>query len=134
MTVAATKRPERTEVPQFRIRALFEAVVNAVVHRDYSIHGCKIRMFMFDDRLELFSPGALSNTLTLESLPLRQATRNELLASLLGRCPVGDNAADYSRRFLMESRGDGVPSSSGRARSSPVARPSTGSSTRQSCC
>ena len=39
MTIAAVKEPARIEIPQFSMRAVFEAVVNAVAHRDYSIHG-----------------------------------------------------------------------------------------------
>lgn len=54
--VAAVKVPYRVEIPQFSIRAVFEALVNAVAHRDYSIYGSKIRFFMFDDRLEIYSP------------------------------------------------------------------------------
>jgi ATP-dependent DNA helicase RecG len=109
MTVAATKTPERQDIPQFSVRAMFEAIVNAVAHRDYSIHGSKIRLFIFDNRLELYSPGSLPNSVTIETLPLRQSTRNELITSLLSRCPVGDPAAEVGRRYLMERRGDGVP-------------------------
>jgi len=109
MSVAARKDPGRIETPQLSIRAVFEAVVNAVAHRDYSIHGSKIRLFLFDDRLELYSPGPLPNTLTVESLALRQSTRNELLTSLLARCPVGDPGGELQRQFFMEKRGDGVP-------------------------
>jgi predicted HTH transcriptional regulator len=109
MTVAAIKTPERQEIPQFSVRAVFEAIVNAVAHRDYSVHGSKIRLFIFDDRLELYSPGSLPNSVTIDTLPLRQSTRNELITSLLARCPVGDPAAEVGRRYLMERRGDGVP-------------------------
>ncbi|MGH7455549.1 MAG: ATP-binding protein [bacterium] len=109
MRVAAIKAPGRVEIPQFNERAVFEAIVNAVAHRDYSIHGSKIRLFMFDDRLELYSPGPLPNTVTIESLPLRQATRNELITSLLTRCPVEPDDRSVGRQFLMEKRGDGVP-------------------------
>jgi len=98
--VAATKEPQRIEVPQFSIRAVFEAVVNAVAHRDYSIHGSKIRIFLFDGRLEIFSPGALPNTVSVESLSLRQATRNELLTSLLAECPVDATAGQVGRGLL----------------------------------
>ena len=108
-TVAATKEPHRTEKPQFSERAVFEAVVNAVAHRDYSIYGSKIRFFIFDDRLELYSPGALPNTVTVESLSLRQATRNELLTSLLAECPVTETGGNVQRAYYMEKRGDGVP-------------------------
>lgn len=109
MTVAAVKAPERREIPQFSVRAMFEAIVNAVAHRDYSVHGSKIRLFLFDDRLELYSPGSLPNSVTLETLPLRQSTRNELITSLLARCPVAEPASEVGRRYLMERRGDGVP-------------------------
>ncbi len=109
MTVAARKDPGRIEVPQYSIRAVFEALVNAVAHRDYSIHGSKIRLFLFDDRLELFSPGSLPNTLTTENLALRQSTRNELLTTLLSRCPVDDPTGETGRQHYMEKRGDGVP-------------------------
>lgn len=108
MHVAAVKAPGRVDIPQYSLRAVFEAVVNAVAHRDYSMHGSKIRLFMFPDRLELYSPGALANTLTVESLPLRQATRNELIASLLAKCPV-DRGLDVGRGRLMDKRGEGVP-------------------------
>lgn len=109
MTVAATKAPGRQEVPQFSLRAVFEAVVNAVAHRDYSVAGSRIRLFLFDDRLELYSPGPLPNTLTIESLPLRQSSRNELLTFLLARSSVGDLTREVERQFFMERRGDGVP-------------------------
>ena len=109
MSVYATKQPGRVEIPQYSIRAVFEAVVNAVAHRDYSIHGSKIRLFLFDDRLELYSPGPLPNTVTIESMALRQSTRNELITSLLARCPVEDPSGEVGRQFYMEKRGDGVP-------------------------
>ncbi len=109
MKVAAQKLPGRVEVPQFSMRAVFEAIVNAVAHRDYSIHGSKIRLFLFEDRMELYSPGPLPNTVTIDAIALRQSTRNELLTTLLARCPVDDPAGEINRQFLMEKRGDGVP-------------------------
>jgi len=109
MRVAATKSPGRLELPQFSIRAVFEAVVNAVAHRDYSIHGSKIRLFLFDDRLELYSPGSLPNTVTIDSIALRQSTRNELLTSLLAKCQTTEQEEGVGRQYLMEKRGDGVP-------------------------
>lgn len=108
-TVIATKEPHRIELPQFSERAVFEAVVNAVAHRDYAIFGSKIRFFMFDDRLEIYSPGALPNTVTIDSIALRQATRNELITSLLAETPVAETIGDVGRGFYMEKRGDGVP-------------------------
>ncbi len=108
MWVAATKSPARREIPEFDPRAVFEAIVNAVAHRDYSLHGARIRLFVFDDRLELYSPGALPNSMTVESLELRQSTRNELITSLLARCDTGDRE-ETGRSFFLEKRGEGVP-------------------------
>ena len=109
MRVAARKSPGRVELPQFSLRAVFEAVVNAVAHRDYAVHGSTIRLFLFDDRLELYSPGPLPNSVTVDALALRQSTRNELLTTLLARCRAVDPTGEISRQFLMEKRGEGVP-------------------------
>lgn len=109
MQVAARKTPARINMPQYSEKAIFEAVVNAVVHRDYSIRGSRIRLSMFSDRLEIQSPGTLPNSLTLESMALRQATRNEIISSVMGRVGVGDIRGSADRRYFMERRGDGVP-------------------------
>ncbi len=107
--VSASKEPQRVEKPQFSERAFFEAIVNAVAHRDYSIHGSKIRLFIFDDRFELYSPGSLPNTVTVETMSLRQSTRNELITSLLAECSVPETVRNVHRTYYMEKRGDGVP-------------------------
>ena len=107
--VAARKAPGRVETPQFSPRAVFEAVVNAVVHRDYSMENAKIRLFIFDDRLELYSPGALPNTLPIEAMRNRQATRNQTLASILRMLAVGDIVGAGDRQYFLEQRGEGVP-------------------------
>ncbi len=109
MRVGAYKNPARTDLPQYSEAALFEAIVNAVVHRDYSIRGSRIRLSMFADRLEINSPGGLPNNLTIDSMAVRQSTRNEALASIFGRIPVGEIRGSGNRQFFMERRGDGVP-------------------------
>ena len=106
MLVRASKHTARTERPQFSERAVFEALVNAVAHRDYSMAGARIRLHLFGNRLELCVPGALANTLTPDSLHLRQVNRNELIVSLLARC---DAPSGVGRTRVMDRRGDGVP-------------------------
>ena len=108
MRVAARKAPGRIDMPQYSADAIFEALVNAVVHRDYSMSGRRIRLSMFEDRLEIDSPGALPNGMTIANMEAGQATRNEVLASVFGRLPVGDIPGSENRQFLMERRGDGV--------------------------
>jgi ATP-dependent DNA helicase RecG len=107
--VSARKEIGRIDQPQYSMRAVFEAVVNAVVHRDYSKSGSKIRLFMFADRLELYSPGALANTVTIEKLRYSQATRNELLSRLLSEITLDDDVgSQVKRRHFLERRGEGV--------------------------
>jgi predicted HTH transcriptional regulator len=108
--VAASKVVGRRDIPQYDITAVFEALVNAVAHRDYSMSGAHIRLRMFNDRLELYSPGALPNTMTVDSLAFRQASRNEAITSLLAKCPVsaGISGLDSARTAMMDRRGEGV--------------------------
>ncbi len=111
MRTAARKNPTggRVDTPQYDMLAVFEAVTNAVAHRDYSMGGSKVRLRMFDDRLEIYTPGMLVNTMTPESMPYRQAARNEAITSLLARCPVPDSTQAGSRSRIMDKRGEGVP-------------------------
>ena len=108
MRVSAMKTMARVETPQFSERAVFEALVNAVAHRDYSMVGARVRLHLFGNRLELYVPGALANTLTPDSMDLRQYSRNELIVSLLARCPVWEGET-LGRTHIMDRRGDGVP-------------------------
>jgi predicted HTH transcriptional regulator len=109
MQVFASKDQGRHDLPQFDMTAVFEAMVNAVAHRDYSIHGAKIRLRLFADRLEIYSPGAIPNTMTVDSLPYRQACRNEAITSLLAKCPVPEaDQAETGRSAMMDKRGEGV--------------------------
>ncbi len=109
-SVSASKRIGRTDHPQYDMTAVFEAVVNAVAHRDYSVHGSKIRLRLFTDRLELYSPGRPPNGLKLNALAYRQASRNNTVSSLLARCPVpaGIPGLETTRTTLMDRRGEGV--------------------------
>ena len=111
MQVAARKGSGggREDVPHFDMLAVFEAVTNSVAHRDYSMAGSKVRLRLFDDRLELYTPGLLVNTMTPESLPYRQAARNEAITSLLARCPVPRDDFKSHRTHIMDKRGEGVP-------------------------
>ena len=108
MRVSARKSPEREDIPQYGKTAVFEAVVNAVAHRDYSMSSRRIRLSMFKDRLEIESPGQLPNGMTIEGMEAGQATRNEAIASVFGRMPVAEVPGSSHRKYLMERRGDGV--------------------------
>ena len=110
MKTAAVKNLGRTDRPQYDLEAVFEAIVNAVAHRDYSIHGSKVRLRLFENRLELYSPGGIPNSLTVDSLRYRQSARNEAICSLLARCPIPDEQwLTTPRQHMMERRGEGMP-------------------------
>ena len=108
MRVAARKTPAREDIPQYSLAAVFEAVVNAVVHRDYSMSTRRIRLSMFKNKLEIDSPGSLPNGMTINGMGLSQSTRNQALASVFGRTSVGKIPGSHHRRNIMERRGDGV--------------------------
>ena len=120
MRVAAQKTPARAELPQYSEEAIFEAVVNAVAHRDYSIRASRIRLSMFSDRIEIQSPGALPNNLAVDDMPHRQPTRNELLTSLLGRVSAAGIKGAGGRLFIIERRGHDQRGAVGRDRGAPV--------------
>lgn len=107
MKVPATKELGRVDYPQYSLRAVFEALVNAVAHRDYSVSGGRIRLHLFKDRLELYSPGTLPNSMTVEAMQVMSMPRNEVVSSLFARYfPVREDG--LGREFLMDRRGSGV--------------------------
>ena len=107
MRVEAVKRPGRIDIPQYDLAAVFEAIVNAVAHRDYAMHGARIRLHLFADRLEISTPGGLPNSLTIDSMEANSITRNETLVNLLSRYYPADPVS--KRQNLIERRGEGVP-------------------------
>lgn len=68
------------EYPEF---AWFEGIVNAVTHRDYSVYGDHIRVLMFEDRLEIHSPGKLPNIVTVDNIKHERFSRNPRIARTL---------------------------------------------------
>jgi ATP-dependent DNA helicase RecG len=94
----------RLDLETYSLLALQEGVVNALVHRDYELEGSQIRVFLFPDRIEIWNPGSLHNTLTAEDLyqgcqPIR---RNQLLAGFMR-----DYVSPLTGRSYMEARGEG---------------------------
>ena len=85
------KRIDKYEYP---IKAVREAILNALVHRDYSIHteNCPIRILMFDDRIEIENPGGLFGRGSLDNLGnIGLDTRNPYLANALELLDVSEN-------------------------------------------
>ena len=78
------KGVQQTDIYEYPRPALREAIVNAVAHRDYSLDGAQILLYIFDDRLEIRSPGILPNSVTLDSIRTHYSKpRNETIARVL---------------------------------------------------
>ncbi len=73
----------REDTPEYPISIVREAIVNAVAHRDYSIRGDNIRVLMFGDRLEVYSPGRLPGHVTIENIVDERFSRNEAIVQVL---------------------------------------------------
>ena len=89
----------REELPDYPERAVMEAIANAIIHRDYMQMGSEIHIDMYDDRLEIYSPGGMMDGRLIQQLnPLTVPSkrRNPLLADF------------FSRLGLMERRGSGM--------------------------
>ena len=89
----------REELPDYPERAVTEAIANAIIHRDYMQMGSEIHIDMYDDRLEIYSPGGMLDGKLIQKLnPLTVPSkrRNPLLADF------------FSRLGLMERRGSGM--------------------------
>ena len=70
-------------IPEYPEFAWFEGLVNAVTHRNYAFSGDYIRVMMYDDRLEILSPGKLPNIVTLENMRHTRWSRNPVIARTL---------------------------------------------------
>lgn len=80
--------------PEYPIMAIREAILNALVHRDYSMHteGTPIQLTMFNDRLEIRNPGGLYGRITVDNLgKMRTDTRNPVLATMLEYLHITEN-------------------------------------------
>ena len=88
------KEEPRYEIP---IESLREVIINAVAHRNYQLPS-QIRIFIFDNRIEIKSPGKLPNTVTVENIKLGfPLHRNPLIVSFL------------AKEHIMTEIGTGIP-------------------------
>jgi ATP-dependent DNA helicase RecG len=88
----------RIDEREYPMEAVREAIVNALVHRDYLMDATDVELSIYEDRIEVISPGRLPNTITPERMKTgTRAARNQLLKDIM---------SDYD---YMEHRGLGVP-------------------------
>ena len=73
----------RREVTEYPYEAVREAICNAVCHRDYTMTGSAVRVMIFDDRIEVNSPGGLPPGVTIQNIERKHVLRNTLLVNFL---------------------------------------------------
>ena len=103
------KREDRTDYP---ITAIREAVLNSLVHRDYSIHteGMPIQIMMFDDRMEIRNPGGIYGRIKADQLgKVQPDTRNPILATALEVLGVTENRYSGIPTIRRELKKNGLP-------------------------
>ena len=93
------KGMKRVEVVDYPVSAIREAIVNAIIHRDYQIVGSEIHIDMFDNRLEITSPGGMIDGSFVQNLDITKISsmrRNRIISDV------------FSRLHFMERRGSGL--------------------------
>ncbi len=102
-----TQAPVEFEVPR---EVISEAIVNAVVHRDYNSNGF-VQVFVFADRIEVWNPGELPSSLTPELLKLPHASlpRNPLIAEPLFRTQYIEKAGTGTTDMISDCVNAGLP-------------------------
>ncbi len=89
-------------VPEYPEFAWYEGLVNAVTHRDYSNTGEYITVKLFDDRLEILSPGKLSGFVTLENMKTERYSRNPQIARVLTEFGIVRELNEGVKRIYSE--------------------------------
>ena len=105
--IGRVRRHDRWNLPPEAVR---EAIVNAVVHADYSQTGAPIRVAIFDDRMEVENPGLLPFGLTLEELPLGVSKlRNRVLGRVFHELGLVEQWGSGVQRMISACRAQGLP-------------------------
>lgn len=106
-TIGPVRRTDHWNLPPEAVR---EALVNAVVHADYSQRGAPIRVAIYDDRLEVENPGLLPFGLTLEDLPLGVSKlRNRVLGRVFHELGLVEQWGSGVQRMIAACRDAGLP-------------------------
>jgi ATP-dependent DNA helicase RecG len=100
---------KRENIPEYPMKALREAITNAVMHRDWFIEGANVFVEIYTDRIEVVSPGGLPKGMTLADLGRKSVRRNALIADLLHRIDFIEKAGTGVKRIRDEARGGGYP-------------------------
>lgn len=104
-TIRGMRREENSDYP---FKAVREVLVNALIHRDYQIQGSEVHIDMFDDRMEIVSPGGMMNGSRIQDLNLQHVPsmrRNEIISDIFGRLHYMDRRGSGIQRILNSYKG-----------------------------
>lgn len=99
-TIRGMRREENSDYPYKAVR---EVLVNALIHRDYQIVGTEVHVDMFDDRMEIISPGGMYNGSRIQDLDLKHVPsirRNEVISDIFGRLNYMDRRGSGIGRII----------------------------------
>jgi predicted HTH transcriptional regulator len=102
----------RIEMPDYPPEAVHEALVNALVHRDYMIQGSEVHVDMYDDRLEIVSPGGMPDGKRIQDLEIDDVPsirRNPVICDLFNRLKLMERRGSGLRKIIDEYPEDIVP-------------------------
>jgi len=99
----------REDIPEYPMKALREAVTNAVMHRDWFMEGANVFVEIYTDRIEVSSPGGLPKGMKLSDLGRKSIRRNALIADLLHRITFIEKAGTGIKRMRDEAHDQGCP-------------------------
>jgi ATP-dependent DNA helicase RecG len=110
-SVRLNDKMQREEDYEYPMQAVRELVVNAVAHRDYSIQGDNIRLFMYSNQMEVHSPGSLPGPMTIENLKEERFSRNPIIVQILSDMGFIERLGYGVDRVieLMQSQGHNAP-------------------------
>jgi ATP-dependent DNA helicase RecG len=104
--MAGLERQDWTQLPTGAVR---EALVNAVAHRDYAVRGEGVRVSLFSDRLEVYSPGRLPGHVTIENIVAERYSRNESIVQVLADFGLIERLGYGIDRMLRQMEDAGLP-------------------------
>ena len=93
----------REEYPEYPERAVQEAIVNALIHRDYSVIGSEVHIDIYDDRLEIYSPGGMYDGTLVQNLDpfnVSSSRRNPVLADIFGRMDLMERRCSGLKKII----------------------------------
>lgn len=100
---------KREDVPEYPMKALREAITNAVMHRDWFMEGANVFVEIYTDRIEISSPGGLPKGMKFSDLGRKSIRRNALLADMLHRITFIEKAGTGIKRMRDEARAQHCP-------------------------